>query len=137
MARDMRVAGREGVAFGLAAGLHAVKEVADVERSRIAADLFDRAAGQELRRAEDELAAVARFNPAGFAFEAHGARAEWNPAGFAENQLNAVFIAASKLAVFRRVVFDRRRAIVDRPLAQVDAMRAPFEHTASLTLGPN
>src|SRR5688572_25111774 len=99
MASDMRVAGREGVAFGLAAGLHAVEEVADVERRRIAADLFDRAAGEKLRRAEHQLAAVARFDPAGFALKPHGARAERNPAGFAENQLDAVVVAAGKLAV--------------------------------------
>src|SRR5580704_5543927 len=43
---DVREAGRVGVAFWLAARLHAIEKISDVERGRIAANLGDRSAGQ-------------------------------------------------------------------------------------------
>ena len=56
-----------------------------MERRRVAANFFDRAAGEQLGRAEDELAAIAGFDPAVVSFESHRAGAEWNPILLAEN----------------------------------------------------
>src|SRR5262245_18216893 len=90
VADDVGIAGRFGVALGRAAGLDAVEEIADVERRRVAADFFHRPSGEQCRRAEANLAAVARFDPARLALEADRAGAEWNPALLAEDQLHAV-----------------------------------------------
>src|SRR6476646_1091735 len=46
VAGNVREASRVGVCLRLAAGLHAIEEVANVERGRIAVDFGDSAAGQ-------------------------------------------------------------------------------------------
>ena len=132
MAGDMGVAGRIGVALGLAAGLHAVEEVADVEGGGVAADLLDLPAGQKLRRTEHELAGVAGLHPARLTLEPHGAGAERDPVLLAEDELGPVGIAADDLVALGRVILDRRRAVVHRPLAEIDAVRTPLEHAAAL-----
>ena len=101
---------------GRLARLHAVEEIADVERRRIAVDLGDRSPGQQFRRTQHQLAAVARFDPAGLSLEPHRARAQRNPTGLAEDQLDAVGVAGDHAAVLRRVVLDGGRCHRRRPI---------------------
>ena len=131
MAGDVCIASRIGIPLGLTARFHAIEEIAHMESGGITTDFFHGSSGQQFRRAQHHLAAVACFDPAFFAFEAHRARAERNPAFFAEDQLRAVLITCDQLAILRCVVFDRRWAIADRPLAQIDTVRAPFEHATA------
>jgi len=83
------------------------------------------------------FAAVARLDPAGIALESDRAGAQREPALVADDQIDSVGIAGDELAVFGRVVLDRRR-IVDagRPLAEVHAVRAPFQHSAADQAAP-
>ena len=97
MTRDVCVAGRFGVGLRLVARLDAVQEVAHVERGRVAADLGHFSPGEQLRRTQHKLAAVARFDPTRFAFETHRAGTETDPAFFAEDQFDAVFVPADDL----------------------------------------
>ena len=131
MARDVRVLCGFGIPLRQTARLHAIEEVTDVERRRVFADLDDRSAGEQLRRTQHQLAAVACFDPAGLSFKPHRARAERNPIFLAEDQLDAVLVLRDQVAVFRRVVFNRRQAIVDGPLAEIHAVRTPLKHAAS------
>src|SRR5262245_33825394 len=97
MAGDVRVAGRVGVPLRLTARLHAVEEVTNVEGRRIAADFFDRSSGQQLRRTQDELAAVAGFHETRLPFKADWARAERNPSFFTEDQLDTILVTGHQL----------------------------------------
>src|SRR3954447_16660561 len=119
----MRIAGSIRIPFGPTARFDAIEEIAHVKRRRVTADFFNSTSGDKLRRAEHELAAVARFDPTGLAFESHRARAQWQPAVLAEDQLHTIGVAGDHLTVFRRVVFDRSRSIgAACPLAKVDAV---------------
>ena len=92
MARDVGVASRIGISFRHAARLDAIEKVADMEGGGVVADFRDLSAGLQVRRAEDHLAAVPRFDPARLPFEPDGARAEGNPVVFAKDQLDAILI---------------------------------------------
>src|SRR6185369_5823623 len=107
------------------------EEVADVERCGVAVDLFDLAAGEQFVRTEDELATVTGFDPARLAFKADRARAERHPTVLAVDEFDAAFVAGGERAVDGCVVHKWRRALADGPLAEVDAMRTPFEDAAA------
>src|SRR5437660_1706290 len=62
VAGDVRVAGGLRVSLRLAAGLHAVEKIANVERGRIAVDLSHGSASEQRRRTQYKLAAIARFD---------------------------------------------------------------------------
>src|SRR4051812_27189817 len=100
----MRVAGSIRIPFGSAARFYAIEEIANVERRRVTADFFDRSSGDQLGRAEHELATVAGFHPARAAFESHGTGSQWQPAVLAEDQLHTIGVPGDHLPVFRRVV---------------------------------
>ena len=102
-----------------------------MERRGVATDLGDLTPRQQFRRTQDQLAAVTGLDPAGLAFEPHRTRAERNPARLAEDQLAAVLIAGDQVPILRSVVLDRRRAIADCPLTEVDAVRTPLQHATA------
>ena len=98
----------------------------------IAADFGDFSSGEQRGGAEDELATVARLDPARVAFESYGAGTEREPAFLAQDQLDVVGVASDHLAVLRRVVLHRRRVIgIVGPLAKVHAVRTPFQDAAA------
>ena len=103
-----------------------------MECGRVAIDFRDGSPRDEFGRTQHELAAVARFDPSRLAFESHRARAQGQPAVFAEDQLHAVCIARHDLTIFGRVVFNGRRSVgAERPLAEINAVRTPFQYAAA------
>ena len=102
-----------------------------MECGRIAADLLDLPSSHQFGRREHDLAAVARLHPASLTLEPHGARTQRDPVLLAEDQFGAVGVAADDPTVDRWRVAHRRQTVVHRPLAEIDAVRAPLQHAAT------
>src|SRR5688500_10457415 len=130
MAGDVGPRGDVGAGARLAARLHAVEEVADVEVGGIAPDLLE-TPGEELRRLGDDVAVVARLDPPLVPFEPDGTGAEPEPLVVAEDELHAVLVRRDE-ALAGRLVLDRGGVVgVVGPLAEVNAVGAPLEAPAA------
>src|ERR1035441_2669821 len=114
---DVRMAGRVDIGARLTPRPDAVKEVADVEVSRIAGDLGLLADEQGVR-AGDYFAVITGFNPAGVAFKADGAGAQREPAVVAHDELHAIGVASVRLVALRLVLDWRGGVGIVGPLAE-------------------
>ena len=103
-----------------------------MERRRIAADLFDR---RGRPAASGELSTSLPLSPASTQPVSPSNRTGHEPSGiqpfFAEDQLDAVFVAGDDLPSFGGLYSTGGGQSLDRPLAQIDAVRTPFEHAAA------